>query len=159
MSYTISDLLEKLINIEENTLDIYNEIQGNLESKFKAFDIIIQVIKKEELKHIKYYKDLKKEFENNSNEEIDFYLYDRVAKILFEFKNQSNLPKISNVQDLIRYAFEFEKNNIALLIDIQGRLIQKEDDMNKKVYKVINDIINEERGHEKMFEELIISKD
>lgn len=110
------------------------------------------------MKHIKYYQDLKKEFENNSNEEIDFYLYDRVAKLLFEFKNQSNLPKISNVQDLIRYAFEFEKNNIALLIDIQGRLIQKEDDMNKKVYKIINDIIKEEREHEKMFEELIISK-
>lgn len=158
MNYTISDLLEKLINIEENTLEIYNEIQVNLESKFKAFDIIILAIKKEELKHIEYYKKLKKELENNSNEEIDFYLYDRVAKLLFEFKNQNNIPRISIVQDLIRYAFELEKKNIALLIDIQGRLIQKEDDMNKKVYKVINDIITEERGHEKMFEELIISK-
>ena len=158
MSYTISDLLEKLINIEESTLEIYNEIQINLENKFKALDIIIQSIKKEELKHIKYYENLKRELENNSNEEIDFYLYDRVAKLLFEFKNQSNISDVSNVQELIRYAFECEKNNIALLIDIQGRLIQKEDDINKKVYKIINDIIKEEREHEKMFEELIISK-
>ena len=159
MSYTINDLLENLINIEENTLEIYSEIQVNLESKFKALNIIIQVIKKEELKHIKYYKDLKQQFKNNSNnEEIDFYLYDRVAKIFFEFKNQNNIPKISDVQELIRYAFEFEKSNIALLIDIQGRLIQKKDDTNKKVYKIINDIIKEEREHEKMFEKLIISK-
>ena len=30
--------------------------------------------------------------------------------------------------------------------------------MNKKAYKIINDIIKEEGKHEKMFEELIISQ-
>lgn len=156
VNYTLSDLLDKLISIEEKGLEIYNIIQVNSQNKSKSIDIIIQVIKKEELKHIKYYKDLKKELENNSDEEIDFYLYDRVVKLLFEFKNQSAIPQIANVQELIKYAFEFEKNNIALLIDIQGRLIQKEDDMNKKVYTIIDEIIKEETKHEKMFENLII---
>ena len=83
-------------------------------------------------------------------------MYDKVVKLLFEFKNQSVIPEINNAQELIKYAYEFEKNNIGLLIDIQGRLIQKADDMNKKMHKIIDEIIKEEEKHEKMFEKLII---
>lgn len=156
MNYTFCDLLDKLINIEENALEIYDILQINLKGQFNSSDIIVNSIKKEELKHIKYYKDLKKEIENNSNEEIDFYLYDKVVKLLFEFKNQKDIPKINNAQELIKYAYELEKKNISLLINIQGRLIQKEDDVNKNMHKIIDEIIKEEEKHEKMFERLII---
>lgn len=159
MDYRLSDLIEKLINIEENALELYGEIQKSLKNQSnKVISIIIDAIRKEELKHIKYYKELKIEVENSINENIDFYLYDKVAKILFEFKNQNIVPQINNVQELIKFAFEFEKNNIALLINIQGRLIQKEDDINKYTYKILDKIIKEEEKHEKMFEKLIISK-
>lgn len=158
MAYTIFDLIEKLIDIEKDALEIYKKIEKKSKNKSQVISIVARAIEKEEQKHIKYYEKLKSDLNEELNESIDFYLYDRVAKLLFEFRSRIQLPEIDNVQDLIKYSLEFEKNNIGLLLDIQGRLLEKIDDVNNNVYKVISTIIEEEKKHEKMFEQLLISK-
>ena len=158
MNYTVSDLIEKLIGIEKNSLDIYSEIEEmSKDNESKAINIFARAIKQEELKHKDYYENLKKELNKEElNEEIDFFLYDKVAKILYEFKNQIRIPQIYNVQDLLKYALDFEKNNIWILLDIKGRLLGSLKDVNNNVYKVLSKIISEEKEHEKMFSQLII---
>lgn len=158
MAYTIFDLIQKLIDIEKDALEIYKKIEKKSKNESQVIGIVARAIEKEEQKHIEYYEKLKSDLNEELNESIDFYLYDRVAKLLFEFRSRIQLPKIDNVQDLIKYSLEFEKNNIGLLLDIQGRLLEKMDDVNNNVYKVISTIIEEEKKHEKMFEQLLISK-
>lgn len=158
MGYTIYDLIEKLIDIEKSALQLYIKIEEEYRTKSRSISIVTKAIAKQEEKHIEYYEKLKIDLEKDmKNENIEVYLYDKVAKLLIEFKMYIDIPKIDVVQDLIKYSLEFEKNNIALLLDIQGRLLEKKDDVNNNVYKVISNIINEEREHKKMFEALIVS--
>lgn len=158
MAYTIFDLIQKLIDIEKDALEIYKKIEEKSQNESKVICIVARAIEKEEQKHIEYYEKLKSDLKEELKESIEFYLYDKVAKLLFEFRSRIQLPQINNVQDLIKYSLEFEKNNIGLLLDIQGRLLEKMDDVNNNIYKVISTIIDEEKKHEKMFEQLLISK-
>lgn len=157
MNYTIYDLIERLIDIENNALEVYKKIEENAKEKnSKNIEIITRVIRKEEIKHIKYYERLKEKFNYELNDTIDFYLYDKVVKLLYEFKSQIRIPHVDNVQDLIKYSLEFEKNSISLLLDIRGRLFGNLNDVNNNVYKIISNIIEEERRHEKMFSDLVL---
>jgi len=157
MNYTVLDLIEKLIDIEKNALEIYTKIEEMSKGKkLKAVNIFVQAIKTEELKHIKYYESLKENLKDELKETIDFFLYDKAAKVLYEFKNQIRVPQIDNVQDLIKYALDFEKSNVGILLDIQGKLFENFNDVNNNVYKVISRIISEEKEHEKMFAQLVI---
>ncbi|ALB46828.1 MULTISPECIES: hypothetical protein [Clostridium] len=157
MNYTIYDLIERLIDIENNALEVYKKIEENAKEKnSKNIEIITRVIRKEEIKHIKYYERLKEKFNYELNDTIDFYLYDKVVKLLYEFKSQIRIPHVDNVQDLIKYSLEFEKNSISLLLDIRGRLLGNLNDVNNNVYKIISNIIEEERRHEKMFSDLVL---
>ncbi|WP_026888089.1 hypothetical protein [Clostridium beijerinckii] len=157
MNYTIYDLIERLVDIEKNALEIYEKIERDAkERNSKNIEIITRVIKKEESRHIKYYEELKEKFNYELNETIDFYLYDKVVKLLYEFKSQIRFPYISSAQDLIKYSLEFEKNSIGLLLDVQGRLLGNLNDVNNSVYKIISKIIEEEKKHEKMFSDLLL---
>ncbi len=157
MNYTIYDLIERLIDIEKNALEIYEKIEENAKEKnSKNIEIITRAIRKEETKHIRYYEELKEKFNYELNDTIDFYLYDKVVKLLYEFKSQIRIPYVGNAQDLIKYSLEFEKNSISLLIDIQGRLLGNLNDINNNVYKIISKIIEEEKKHEKMFSDLVL---
>ncbi|OPJ62304.1 rubrerythrin family protein [Clostridium chromiireducens] len=158
MNYMISDLIQKIIDIERDILKIYKEIQCMFENKPKVVGIIARAIEKEEQAHIGYYERLKEELQGDLNEVIDFYLYDKVSKLIYEFRSHLLVPKIDNVQDLIEYIVELKKNIISLLIDVQGRLLEKLDDINNNIYKVMSRIIKEEEKHEKMFEQLVVHK-
>lgn len=156
MNYMLSDLIQKLIDIEKDFYNIYVRIEEEWKNKSPLIYAVTKAIEKEEKKHIKFFEELKNDLSDELNEPIDFYLYDKVAKLLYEFRVYIQFPEIKTVQDLIKYAVEFEKNTIGLLLDIQGRLLEKIDDINSNVYKVLTEIINQEKKHEKMFEDLLI---
>lgn len=59
MNYTLTDLIQKLIDIEKAALKIYKIIKEMHENEFKAIGVIAKVIEKEEEKHIEYYERLK----------------------------------------------------------------------------------------------------
>lgn len=157
MNYTIADLIQKLIAIENDTLEIYKKIESKAQNKSKVIGIIARAIEKEEEKYIEYCEKLKSDLQGDLNEIIDFYLYDKVAKLLFEFRSHIQMPQINKVQDLIKYSVELKKNNISLLLDIRGRLVEKIDDINNNIYRVISNIITEEEKYEKMYQELLLS--
>ncbi|MBV7271750.1 ferritin family protein [Clostridium thailandense] len=155
MNYTILDILEKLINIEEDALKIYIQISETAQNNSLRISVVAKTIAKQEQKHIQYYKNLMHAWDDKLTEPIDFYLYDKAAKLLFEFINNIQLPQINSVKQLLRFALEFERSNIGLLLDIQGRLLEKIDDVNNDIYKVISIIIKEEQEHEKVFMDLL----
>jgi sugar phosphate isomerase/epimerase len=158
VNYKLSDLIQKLIDIAKDILKIYIKIEEKFKGKSQVICIIARAMEKQEQKYIEYYEKLKNDLVGELNESIDFYLYDKAAKLLYEFKMHIEQPKINNVQDLIKFAVEIEKNNIGLLLDIQGRLLGKMDDVNNNIYKVFSMIIKEAEKHEKMFEDLLIDE-
>jgi SepF-like predicted cell division protein (DUF552 family) len=158
LNYTLSDLIQKLIDIEKDFFNIYVILEEKSNNKSSAIYAVIKAIKKREKDHIKYYEKLKDDLTNELNETIEFYLYDKISKLLSEFKLYIHLPEIKSVQDLIKYTVEFKRDNIGLLLDIQGRLLEKIDDVNSNVYRILSQIIKDEEKQEKMFEKLLIFK-
>ncbi len=155
VNYTILDLIEKLRSIEEDAYELYKEIEENFKTGYPKISIVAKTIAKFEKSHIKYYEKLYDELKDKNNEQIDFFLYDKAAKLLYEFKTHIEKPQVNDVKGLIKYAMEFEKNSTALLLDIQGRLFLKKEDTDTELYETITKIIKEEQEHERMFEKLI----
>ena len=152
MSYRISDLIEKLIKIEEDGVELYTSIEKQFQESFSQISIVAKILANQEKKHILYYQELMKNIEEEMNCEIDFFLYDKAAKQLFEFRNHIHMYKLDDVKGLIHFAVDLEKKNIGLLLDIQGKLFEKLEDVSDEVYKVLTKIIEEEKQHENMLE-------
>ncbi|WP_129597416.1 hypothetical protein [Anaerophilus nitritogenes] len=144
MAYTVIDILEKFIEIEKNGRDMYENI--NKISKDIKIKMVAKVLQKEEERHIKVYTRLKEEIKNK-DEEVDFDIYDKVSSLLNKFKQNMDAPKTQNTNELLRFALEFEKQNIAVLLDIQGRLIRKKQDMKSQAYQMVSRVIEEEKKH------------
>jgi rubrerythrin len=145
MGYTILDLIEKMILIEEKVCSMYREMALFL--KHSGMKVVCEVLAREEERHIQYYKVFKGQLLQEDVVEIDFYIYDKVSFLLDSFKYRLEKPKAENTLELIKFALELEKENLALLLDIQGRLVQKEADTKTITYRALNDIIEEERSH------------
>lgn len=155
MAYTVEDIIEKLISIEKDSIAVYYEVSEKFKKSMPAVSIVAKTLGREEEKHVQYYETIKQNISVYKNEEIDFYLYDKAAKLLYEYKERIHTPEISKVQDLIEYALKFEKNNMGLLIDIQGRLMDNIQYIGKMSYEIISKMIDEEREHVKQLEKLI----
>jgi hypothetical protein len=155
--YTITDLIEKLINIEQAAVRLYDTVGEIFKSSSPSISIVARSFCKVEKGHILFYEQLKSSAIIKSDTEIDFFLYDKAAKLLFEFKESMRLPEVNNVQDLLKYAVDFEKKNIGLLLDIQGRLFMKPENSISAVYGIITLILNEEQEHESTFSKFMVN--
>lgn len=155
MKYTILDIIQNLINIEKEISNIFCKIKENTKGFSMKISLLAKTIEKQEKKHVEYYENLIHTLKGKLDETIDFYLYDKVSKLLHEYKTHIQIPEVNTAKDIIEFAIELEKSNIGLLLDIQGRLVLNTDDVYKAVYKVISVIVNEEREHEKMFQKLL----
>ncbi|WP_333861382.1 ferritin family protein [Clostridium sp.] len=151
MSYKIFDLIQSLIDIENISLKLYSKIERNFKNESPKISILAKTIAKQEQKHIEYYENLSQSLKGKLDDSIDFYFYDKISGLLFEFKKNIKIPKVNTPRSLVEFAIEFERNNVALLLNIQGRLLQNINDINNRIYKVISIIIKEEKEHENMF--------
>lgn len=149
--YTICDLIEILILIEKDAKKMYSRI-ADKSKNYIMLNAMAKTLAKEEAKHVKFYENLKNDLKDEENIEIDIFLYDKVAKLLYEFRSNVIEKEFQDTQELIKYALEFEKKNVALLIDIQGRLVLNLKDAYKASYEVISKLIKEEKEHEKELE-------
>lgn len=153
MAYTIIDLLDKLIALEQAACKMYKDIAALDNKKTPAFKTIINVFIKEEKRHIAYYQNLKNEASNFEDIVIDFDIYDKAYSLVNEFRNRIAIPSgVETVKELLRFALDFEKRNVALLLDIQGRLVKSKEDREKASYKILSDLISEEEKHVKNLE-------
>jgi len=151
MAYTIVDLLDKLIMIEQKGCNLYKNMTF-MASEIPKIKTVAEILTKEEERHVAYYQSLKEKALGSPEVEIELDIYDRVSQLLIEFKRKIVLPQMGTVQELLKFALGFEKENVALLLDIQGRLVKKEEDTSSLSYKTISKIIEEEQKHVKNLE-------
>lgn len=149
--YNICDVIEILILIEKDSKKMYSIIADKSQN-YIMLNAMAKTLANEEAKHIKFYENLKNNLKDEENIEIDVFLYDKVSKLLYEFRNNIIERKFQDVQELIKYALEFETENITLLLDIQGRLVLNLKDVYTESYEVISKLIKEEKEHEKELE-------
>lgn len=156
MSYTIIDIINNLMYIEEKGFEVFKKISQSTEDiKTK---ILAETFAKQEQKHKRHYEDIKNNIEENLQEYIDFYAYDKISSKIQQFKNKLVIPDIDNVSSLINFAVELEEDNLALLLDVKGQLVRKESDTNTLAYNTMLTIIEEEKKHVELFTPYIKNK-
>lgn len=147
MGYTIIDIIDKLIKIKMKTREIYLNI-SHMNSEDKAFNLVAIALMKVQEKHIKYYEELKMKI-GKDVKEIDFLIYDKISFLIDEYKNRVDILEINpkNMEQILNLALDFEKKNSALIIDIQGRLVRKEVDVQTKTYSILSEMIKKEQKY------------
>ncbi|EDT85778.1 hypothetical protein EXN65_21490 [Clostridium botulinum] len=147
MAYTIIDIINNLIDIEKKGFSMFREISNNC--KNLRVSIVSKTISNQEKKHIQYYENLKKDIDALDKEDIDFSIYDKISSRMQQFKVSITIPIVTDTKKLINFARELSKENLALLIYIQGQLIRKETDTNMVAYNVMGKIIEEQEKYSK----------
>lgn len=152
MAYTIVDLLDKIISIEEMAKKMYVDLSDKYKNDIST-KTILNILVREEERHISYYKEIKKECVKP--EPIDFHLYDKASFLFNQFKGNIIAPKLENHEELLKFAVDFEKKNVAFLIDIRGRLVTNVEDIDKPMYKILDKVIEEEKKHVENLEQFL----
>ncbi|APQ72794.1 hypothetical protein RSJ22_06675 [Clostridium botulinum] len=145
MAYTIIDIINNLIDIEKKGFSIFREISNNSEDL--RISIVSKTIANQERKYTQYYENLKKDIDVLDKEDIDFSIYDRISSRMQQFKISITMPVVTDIKKLINFARELSKENLALLIYIQGQLIRKETDTNMLAYNIMGKIIEEQEKY------------
>ncbi|AKL95973.1 hypothetical protein CACET_c25280 [Clostridium aceticum] len=145
MGYTIIDVLDKLIKVEENGHNMYAAI-GAKDSIDVKTKLVLRVFEKEQNKHIVIYKKLREQAAKKNLEEIDFDIYDKVSNLISKFI-YSYPENIVDVKDLLRFFFNLEKEKLALTISIQGLLVRRLKDMDSHAYNALTEIIKEKEKY------------
>jgi hypothetical protein len=154
LGYNILDLIDKAINIGKKRKIIFENI-GEKYFEISSISVMSRVLSKEVDKTIKYYESLKAEIGDVELDEIDFVVYDKMSFLLDEFSKTILAPEITNVKEYLKFSLELEKNLYSLIVDVQGRFVKCESDVNTKTYKVLADIINHKQTHIKSFEKIL----
>lgn len=151
MPYTIKDILDKLIEMENGMHKVYLDIADMNNDDFSSLKILCKVMSKEEKKHAEYFEKLKDSIgeEGTLDLTIDIDSYDKISQAIYQFKNNINIPSFEKVNELVGFLINFEKENLALLVNIRGNLIKKSEDAEKESYRILSILINEEANHVK----------
>lgn len=131
---------------------IFREISNNSEDL--RISIVSKTISNQERKYTQYYENLKKDIDVLDKEDIDFSIYDRISSRMQQFKISITMPVVTDIKKLINFARELSKENLALLIYIQGQLIRKETDTNMLAYNIMGKIIEEQEKYSKSLKAL-----
>ncbi|WP_099187700.1 hypothetical protein [Tepidibacter mesophilus] len=148
MAYNTIDLIDKAIDMAEKRKGIYKHI-ANDNPQNKGISIVVNTLVRGLDKNIECYNRLKIYIEQNEevSEEIDFLIYDKILFLVNQFKKRLMNPKISDTKSLLKFSLNLEKEIYALFIDIQGRLIIKEEDVETNTYRFLSNIIKEKEEY------------
>lgn len=148
MGYNILDVINKLILIKKKVKAMYENIAEDSISNYRL-TVAANILVRYQDKHIQYYEKLKLKIKKDILEDIDFVIYDKISFLIDEYKNNihmvESIPK--DIEEILDMALEFQKKNGALIIDIQGRLIKKEADVETKTYSILSEILNREKTY------------
>lgn len=146
MGYTIVDIMNKLLGIEESGKSFYLELAAK-ESRNIKLASVARILAKEEERHIALYLDLLHTPQPVEDMEISFDVYDRAVKLLSEFSRFSKSPKAQDAKELINWALSFERENLALVLSIRGLLVRTAEDTQSHAYNILSEVIREEEKH------------
>lgn len=146
MTYTVVDLLDKFISIEQAGYELYMKIASETDVTEKI-KVLARVFALEEKRHIDVFSNMKDKVKDDSGIVIDFSIYDRASQLISEFIKFTRNLLIKDTRELIEFCLNFEEENLALLVIIQGILIQSQEDEKTTKYKVLTELIKEEQNH------------
>lgn len=152
--YTIVDLIDKLIEIEKSGYELYMEMSANSQAEERV-QIVAKVFSNQESKHRGIYESLRNSAYAYKDIEIDFNIYDKAAKLIYEFSKFKTKKSITNIKELIEFSLMFEKENLALVLSIRGLFVKSQQDLDKGKYKILSQIIEEEQKHVRDIEALL----
>jgi len=143
--YTILDILDKLIVIEEKGYRMYYSISSrkDIDEKIK---LVAKILADQESKHLQLYKKIKGITEEGELPSIDFDIYDQTSQLLSNFLHPTLLD-VADIQQLLQFALDYEKQNLALVMSIQGLLVRGLNGSSSVTYNVLGEIIEEEKKH------------
>ncbi|HYE10992.1 MAG TPA: hypothetical protein VEF53_12500, partial [Patescibacteria group bacterium] len=119
MAYTIIDLIDKFILIEQSGYEMFMKMAAD-EGAEERVKTLARVFAKEEERHVETYVNLRKEIAAVADIEIDLRIYDRVTKFIYEFINNNKAVSNLDIKGMLEFCLEFEKENLALVISVQG---------------------------------------
>ncbi|MBU3180729.1 hypothetical protein [Clostridium psychrophilum] len=152
--YTIDNLIDKLIKIEEEGSNLYLIISESVNIE-KKLQIMAKILSDEEKKHIIIYEEFKKNSTTYDNIEVELATYDRAVGLIYEFSKIKTRNSIKNVRELFKFALIFEKENLALVLIILGLFVKSHEDINSKNYMIVSEIVKEEQKHVNLIEDII----
>lgn len=152
MAYTASDLLAKIIYVEEKKRSICGARLEEIKNNTRIY-VLIKVLMKKLDENIEFNKKLKEEVEKTQMEEINFVVYDKISFLIDEFSNKIVAPDVFNIKSVFKSCLEFQKDILALYIYIQGKVLQKQADVGTSTYKVLNTMIAKKKKELKELED------
>lgn len=152
MAYTVLDLLDKIIYVEEKKKNICGVELEKVKDDTRIY-ILVKVLMKNLNDSIEFHKELKEEVKKTEMEEIDFIIYDKVSFLIDEFSNKVIAPDNFNIKSIFKCCLDFQNNILSLYIYIQGKIVQREEDVGTSTYKVLNTMIVEKKKEVKELED------
>ena len=146
MGYNVVDILDKAIKIANKRKSIFESIEKE-KCDITAMKVISKVLIKEVDRTIKYYEKLKEEVGDAEFEEIDFVIYDKISFLINEFSKRIYVPHVNNVREYLKFSIDLEKDNLSLLVDIQGRFVKSTSDIHTKTYEILSKLIDNIEKH------------
>lgn len=145
--YTIIDVLNKLIVLEKKGYEMYKKI-SLMEDIDENIKVVARILASEEKKHTTTYEKIKKQVLEAEGDipSIDFDVYDQASNLISSYI----YPISGHVKDrnqLLKFALDFEKQTVSLIMSIQGLLIKKSEDSATITYDVLSQILKEEKKH------------
>ncbi len=139
--YDIRELLDKAISITEKKIVLYEKLlNGHTDEQLKALiRVMIHIAQRD--KH--YYLGLGANINDENAQEIDFATYDMIASLINQFVRTFNPPEVESRLEIVEFALNFEKSLYALMVDIQGRLVQSEGLSESITYKTLGKMVNQ----------------
>lgn len=154
MAYTTTDLIDKFILIEHSGYQMFMKMAAD-EGADERLKTLARVFANEEKRHAEVYEKLKKEICGELDIEIDFHVYDKVTKFIYEFINSHKNVGSVDLRGMLEFCLEFEKENLALVMSVRGIFVDEKKGSDSMIYDVLTEIIGEEEKHIKNIEGFI----
>lgn len=150
MSYTITDILDKFIKINDIRINVYEEYEEILkirESKDNLrYIIIVKSLIKEVYRENEYYDIIKKTRIPSEMDEVNFLSYDKISFSMESFKKNVNKYKVNDCKQIISSFIDIEQDILALMITVQGMLVLQTEDTETLAYNVLTEVIKERQN-------------
>ena len=121
LGYNIIDIIDKAIAIAYKRKELYTEISKQNHQP-PAVKILSKVLADNVDKTFLYYENLKKEVNDEEVEKIDFAIYDKISFLINQFNLRIHTTDATTPKEFLNFSLNFEKEILALFLDIQGRV-------------------------------------
>ncbi len=150
MGYNIIDIIDKAIAIAYKRRELYTAISNQTHHP-QVVKILSKVLADNVDKTLLNYKKLKKEVNNDEIGTIDFDIYDKISFLISQFNLKIYSTDATTPKDFLIFSLTYEKEILALFLDIQGRLVKTSSDTTSNTYIILSNMI---KAKSKLIEDL-----